>query len=61
MLFQNMIDMPVHITIEEIRKPELEAKLVAENIAQQLEKRVMFRRAMKRAVQNTMRAGACRR
>ncbi len=54
----SMINTPVHITIEEIRKPELEAKLVAENIAQQLEKRVMFRRAMKRAIQNTMRAGA---
>ncbi len=53
-----MIGMPVHITIEEIRKPEMVAKLVAENIAQQLERRVMFRRAMKRAIQNTMRAGA---
>lgn len=49
---------PVHITIEEIRKPELDAKLVAENIAQQLERRVIFRRAMKRAVQNTLRQGA---
>jgi small subunit ribosomal protein S3 len=47
---------PVHISIEEIRKPELDAQLVAEGIAQQLERRIMFRRAMKRAVQNTMRA-----
>ncbi len=46
---------PVHINIEEIRKPELDAMLVAESIAQQLERRVMFRRAMKRAVQNAMR------
>ncbi|MEO5343185.1 MAG: 30S ribosomal protein S3 [Gammaproteobacteria bacterium SHHR-1] len=50
--------MPVHISIEEIRKPEMDAQLVAESIAQQLERRVMFRRAMKRAVQNTMRLGA---
>jgi len=49
---------PVHISIEEIRKPELDAQLVAEGIAQQLERRLMFRRAMKRAVQGTMRAGA---
>ena len=49
---------PVHISIEEIRKPELDAQLVAENIAQQLERRVMFRRAMKRSVQNAMRLGA---
>ncbi|MEJ2576239.1 MAG: 30S ribosomal protein S3 [Gammaproteobacteria bacterium] len=49
---------PVHITIEEIRKPELDAQLVAEGIAQQLERRIMFRRAMKRAVQNAMRLGA---
>jgi small subunit ribosomal protein S3 len=49
---------PVHISIEEIRKPELDAQLVAEGIAQQLERRIMFRRAMKRAVQNTMRLGA---
>jgi small subunit ribosomal protein S3 len=48
----------VHINIEEIRKPELDAQLVAESIAQQLERRIMFRRAMKRAVQNTMRIGA---
>jgi small subunit ribosomal protein S3 len=53
-----MVDMPVQIGVEEIRKPEMDAKLVAENIAQQLEKRVMFRRAMKRSMQNTMRLGA---
>lgn len=49
---------PVHINIEEIRKPDLDAALVAQNVAQQLERRIMFRRAMKRAVQNTLRAGA---
>ena len=49
---------PVHINIEEIRKPDLEAKLVAMNVAQQLERRVMFRRAMKRVVQNAIRQGA---
>jgi len=49
---------PVHINIEEVRKPDLDAALVAQNIAQQLERRVMFRRAMKRAVQNSMRQGA---
>jgi small subunit ribosomal protein S3 len=48
----------VRLNIAEIRKPELDAQLVAEGIAQQLEKRVMFRRAMKRAVTNTMRIGA---
>jgi small subunit ribosomal protein S3 len=48
----------VKINIAEIRKPELDAKLVAEGLAQQLERRVMFRRAMKRAVTNTMRIGA---
>jgi len=56
-----MLDMPlsdVRINIAEIRKPELDAQLVAEGIAQQLERRVMFRRAMKRAVTNTMRLGA---
>jgi small subunit ribosomal protein S3 len=53
-----MMGIPVHISIEEIRKPELDAQLVAESIAQQLERRVMFRRAMKRAVQNSMRLGA---
>ena len=49
---------PVHINIEEIRKPDLDAQLVADNVAQQLERRVMFRRAMKRVVQNAMRQGA---
>lgn len=49
---------PVHINIEEIRKPELDGLLVAQSVAQQLERRVMFRRAMKRAVQNAMRIGA---
>ena len=53
-----MMGVPVHINIEEIRKPDLDAKLVAQNVAQQLERRVMFRRAMKRAVQNAMRQGA---
>ena len=48
----------VKINIEEIRKPELDAQLVAESIAQQLERRVMFRRAMKRSIQNSMRMGA---
>ena len=47
-----------HLNIVEIRKPEVDAKLVAENIAQQLERRVAFRRAMKRAVQSAMRLGA---
>ncbi|MGC9385765.1 MAG: 30S ribosomal protein S3 [Hydrogenovibrio sp.] len=50
--------LPVNINIEEIKKPELDAKLVAESIAQQLEKRIQFRRAMKRAVGNAMRLGA---
>lgn len=49
---------PVHINIEEIRKPDLDATLAAQSVAQQLERRVMFRRAMKRAVQNAMRQGA---
>ncbi|MCB9945435.1 MAG: 30S ribosomal protein S3 [Geminicoccaceae bacterium] len=48
----------VHLNIVEVRKPELDARLVAENIAQQLERRVTFRRAMKRAVQSAMRIGA---
>ena len=53
-----MMGVPVQLNVEEIRKPELDAYLVAENIAQQLEKRIMYRRAMKRAVTNTMRLGA---
>ena len=54
----DMTDSDVHLNIVEIRKPEIDAKLVAENIAQQLERRVAFRRAMKRAVQSAMRLGA---
>ncbi len=57
-ILQRMMGVPVHLNIEEIRKPEVDATLIAENIAQQLEKRVMFRRAMKRAMQNAMRLGA---
>lgn len=53
-----MMGVPVHLNVEEIRKPELDAQLVAEGVAQQLERRIMFRRAMKRAVTNTMRLGA---
>ncbi len=53
-----ILGVPTHIGVAEIRKPELDAKLVAESIAQQLERRVMFRRAMKRAVGNAMRLGA---
>ncbi|MFO0451150.1 MAG: 30S ribosomal protein S3 [Pseudomonadota bacterium] len=53
-----LAEQDVRINIAEIRKPELDAQLVAEGIAQQIEKRVMFRRAMKRAVTNTMRSGA---
>ncbi|MFT7559925.1 MAG: small subunit ribosomal protein S3 [Flavobacteriales bacterium] len=49
---------PVHINIEEVRKPDLDATLAAQSVASQLERRVMFRRAMKRAVQNAMRQGA---
>jgi len=48
----------VHVNIEEIRKPEIDAQLIADSITQQLEKRIMFRRAMKRAMQNAMRLGA---
>jgi len=53
-----MMAVPVHINIEEIRKPELDAYLVAQNVAQQLVRRVQFRRAMKRVMQNAMRLGA---
>src|SRR5699024_5573983 len=53
-----IMGVPTHIRVNEIRKPELDARLVAESIAQQLERRVMFRRAMKRAVGNAMRLGA---
>jgi len=54
----DMMGVPVTINVEEIRKPELDAFLVAESVAHQLEKRIMFRRAMKRAVQNSLRLGA---
>lgn len=53
-----IMGVPVHIAVEEVQKPELDAVLVAESIAQQLERRVMFRRAMKRAVASAMRLGA---
>ncbi len=55
---QRLLGVPVHVNIEEIRKPETDAQLIADSIAQQLEKRIMFRRAMKRAMQNAMRLGA---
>ena len=55
---QKMVGVPVHINIEEVRRPELDAQLIADGITQQLEKRVMFRRAMKRSMQNAMRLGA---
>jgi small subunit ribosomal protein S3 len=53
-----LMGVPVHINIEEIRKPEIDALLVAQNVAQQLERRVQFRRAMRRVIQNAMRLGA---
>ena len=53
-----MMKCPVNIGVEEIRKPELDARLVAESVANQLERRIMFRRAMRRAVTNAMRLGA---
>ena len=53
-----MMGVPVHINVEEIRKPETDALLVAQNVAQQLERRVQFRRAMRRVIQNAMRLGA---
>ncbi|EHL29401.1 30S ribosomal protein S3 [Legionella drancourtii] len=52
------LGVPVHLNIEEIKKPELDSTLVAESIAQQLEQRVMFRRAMKRAVTSALKSGA---
>lgn len=55
---QKLMGVPVHVSIEEIRKPETDAKIIADSITQQLEKRIMFRRAMKRAMQNAMRLGA---
>ena len=57
-LVSSMMGIPVQLKVEEIRKPELDAQLVAESVTQQLEKRIMYRRAMKRAVSNTMRLGA---
>jgi small subunit ribosomal protein S3 len=53
-----IMGVPVHVNIEEIRKPEIHAQLIADSITQQLEKRIMFRRAMRRAMQNAMRLGA---
>lgn len=53
-----IVDLPVRVNIEEVKRPELAAKLVAENIAHQLERRINFRRATKMAAQNTMNAGA---
>jgi small subunit ribosomal protein S3 len=55
---QRMLGVPVHVNIEEVRKPELDAQLISDSIAQQLQKRIMFRRAMKRAITNAMRLGA---
>ena len=55
---QKMLGVPVHINIEEVRKPEVDAQIIADSICQQLEKRIMFRRAMKRAITNAMRLGA---
>src|SRR6202007_2262599 len=55
---QRLMGVPVHVNIEEIRKPEIDSQLIADSISQQLEKRIMFRRAMKRAMQNAMRLGA---
>src|SRR3954454_8539845 len=55
---QRLMGVPVHVNIEEVRKPELDSQLIADNIAAQLEKRIMFCRAMKRAMTNAMRLGA---
>ena len=55
---QRLMKVPVAVNIEEVRKPELDAQIIADGITSQLEKRVMFRRAMKRAMQNAMRLGA---
>ena len=57
-MISKMSNLEVFLDIKEVRKPEIEAKLVAENIANQLEKRISFRRAMKKAVQSSMRLGA---
>ena len=58
MTLTRMMGMAVHVNVEEIRKPEIDALLVAQNVAQQLERRVQFRRAMRRVIQNAMRLGA---
>ena len=58
MEISKMMGVPAQVSVEEIRKPELDAYLVAESVAQQIQRRIMFRRAMKRAVTNTMRLGA---
>lgn len=58
MEISKMMGVPAQVSVEEIRKPEMDAYLVAESVAQQIERRIMFRRAMKRAVTNTMRLGA---
>jgi small subunit ribosomal protein S3 len=58
MEISRMMGIPAQVSVEEIRKPEMDAYLVAESVAQQIERRIMFRRAMKRAVINTMRLGA---
>lgn len=55
---RKIMNVPVSVAIEEVRKPEIDATLVAQGVAAQLEKRIMFRRAMKRAVQGALRAGA---
>ena len=55
---QKMLGVPVHVNIEEVRNPEIDAQLIADSISQQLQKRIMFRRAMKRAITNAMRLGA---
>ena len=55
---QKMTSVPLHLNVEEIRKPELNAQIVGDQVAQQIEKRIAFRRAMKRAIQTTMKAGA---
>ena len=57
-ILTRMMGMAVHVNVEEIRKPEIDALLVAQNVAQQLERRVQFSRAMRRVIQNAMRLGA---
>jgi small subunit ribosomal protein S3 len=54
----HLMGVPVHVNVEEVRKPEMDALLVAQNVAQQLQRRVQFRRAMRRVIQNAMRIGA---